>query len=182
MKFKDTTIGDRLTVWQLSQRHYVLKISEDTVVNLLNGEILHIHKNKDVEPAERLTPDYQIGIVGGEVVALRKLDSNHFELVNIVRIGGRIVSVGEVKLMEKNQMEKHECNCCGVDASLLYEVDGLALCNKCIEEREQAISDVNPYSYNEPDLEADYWKAPGQDCSGDNIELKREYGAGTYTV
>jgi hypothetical protein len=105
MKFKDTQIGDRLTVWHLSQRQYVLKIADDAAVNLATGEIVHIHKNKAVEVSERLTPDYQIGIVGGEVVALRKMDTHHFELVNIVRIGGRIVGVGEVKLMEKKQEE-----------------------------------------------------------------------------
>jgi hypothetical protein len=50
MKFKDTQIGDRLTVWQSSQRQFCLKISVEAAVDLASGEVIHIHKNKDVEP------------------------------------------------------------------------------------------------------------------------------------
>lgn len=110
MKFKDTQIGDRLTVWQLSQRSYVLKISADEAANLATGAILHIHKNKEVERAEPLTTDYQIGIVGGEVVAIRKLDEKHFEAISILRCGGRIVSAMEVKIMAKKQEEVYIIN------------------------------------------------------------------------
>jgi len=105
MKFKDTQIGDRLTVWQLSQRLYVLKISADAAVNLATGEMIHIHKNKDVDYTERLTPDQQLGTYQGETVACRKMDVSHIEIIRVIVIGGAIVKKGEVRIMEHKKKD-----------------------------------------------------------------------------
>jgi hypothetical protein len=105
MKFKETNIGDRLTVWHLNQRCYVLKINADAAVILSSGEILHIHKNKEIEYAEHLSPDQPLGVYQHEVVACRRLDAQHYATSRLMIIGGGIVKKGEVKIMASKKKD-----------------------------------------------------------------------------
>ena len=102
MKFKDTQIGDRLTVWQSSQRHYILKINEEAAVDLATGAMIHIHKNKDVEPIPTLTSNIQIGVYRGEVIACRQMDAQHYAITSLCVTGETIVKRDEVSVMQKN--------------------------------------------------------------------------------
>jgi methylthioribose-1-phosphate isomerase len=101
VKFKDTQIGDRLTVWQMSQRRYVVKVADDQAVVLSSGELIHIHKNKDVEVSERLSPDWQIGLYQNEVVICRKLDTQHYHAVNVTIVENHILKSSEVHIVKE---------------------------------------------------------------------------------
>lgn len=112
MRFAEAEINDLITLTvNVSQRVFARKINHKEVMVLASGEILAVNANKAVEATKALSPDMLIGQVGGEVVGLVKIPGGkHYEVVNLLRCGGRIVAACEVTIMESRNNEVYIIN------------------------------------------------------------------------
>jgi hypothetical protein len=112
MRFGKTPINALITLTvDVSRRVYCRKINHKDVINLATGEIFSVSANKGVTETPGLPADMVIGMVGGEVCGLIKIPGGrHFEVIELLPCGGRIVSAAEVTIMEKKNEEGYIIN------------------------------------------------------------------------
>jgi hypothetical protein len=112
MRFGEADINSLLTLTvDVSRRVFVRKINHKEVIDLATGEVSAVSPNKGVTLTPGLPPDMLIGQIGGEVVGLIKMPGGrHFEVIELLRCGGRIVSAAEIKMMEERNEEVYIIN------------------------------------------------------------------------